>query len=333
MTLDEMLQAAREYHARGDAVGLYRFVRQTITQAGTPHEEGIARTLLADVLIRWSLGTPATIQTELNRARRLLKQWPDDLAYAVFVQLLWRAGENDMEGVHTLRPAYERLCADYPDNVAVQRWRGRLSQWLGRLELARGNLAGATQHFEQSLSEFLTHEPDPGSREQLIRMSKLRLAEFALMRRDLSAARRYLDECEGSTISRLWETIRACTEVQYAILTGNLQRARFWMKLAQDWATPQSEASTTLTLTQARLSYALGETQKARLLNLEARRLAAENKQDHLLPEIREFFRVQASGEGAGQLMQGGLRNDESFGSLAAAGLNRDSVPGRSSRR
>ena len=328
-----MLQAAKEFHARGDVLGLYRFARERVTDAHDPHDEGIARTLVAEVLIRWHLGSPSAVEGELIRAKALLRPFPADQAYALLVHLVWRTGENDIAAVQRLQLAYERLCKSHPDELGVQRWRGRISAWLGRLALAHGDLDEATIHFERTVVEYQQFEPDPGSREQLIRMSKLRLAEFALRRGDLPTARRYLDECEGSTISRLWETIRACTEVQYAIRNGSRERAQFWLRLAHSWATPQSEAATMLTLAQARLSYALGELNKARLLTLEARRLAASHKQDHLLPEIREFFRVQSSGLGAGQLTQGGIPYDEAFGRMAVSGPAPGPLPDGHGRR
>ena len=328
-----MLKAGTEYYTRGDAMGLYRFVRQKIAEATDAHDEGIARAVLADVLIRWQLSAMPTVEAELTRAKMLLRPHADDYAYALLLHLLWRAGENDVAGVQRLLSAYERLWLANPGRPGVQRWRGRISQWLGRLALAQGDLDGASLHFERSLVEFQKYEPDPGSQQQLIRMSKLRLAEFALQRWDLTRARRYLDECEGSTISRLWETIRACTEVQYAIRNGSRERAQFWLRLAHSWATPQSEAATMLTLAQARLSYALGELNKARLLTLEARRLAASHKQDHLLPEIREFFRVQSSGLGAGQLTQGGIPYDEAFGRMAVSGPAPGPLPDGHGRR
>ena len=333
VTFEEMRQAAQAYHTQGDAMGMYRFLRQRVEEAADGHEEGIARTLLADALILWHLGSRNTVAAELSRAKALLKPYPEDRALALFVHMYWCGTENDLSEFSRVLATYERLCQRHTDLPGVQRWRGRISQWFGRLALAQGDLGGATVHFERSLVEFEKYEPDPGSREQLIRMSKLRLAEFALRRGDLPTARRYLDECEGSTISRLWETIRACTEVQYAIRNGSRERAQFWLRLAHSWATPQSEAATMLTLAQARLSYALGELNKARLLTLEARRLAASHKQDHLLPEIREFFRVQSSGLGAGQLTQGGIPYDEAFGRMAVSGPAPGPLPDRHGRR
>ncbi len=314
-----MLQAAKEFHARGDVLGLYRFARERVTDAHDPHDEGIARTLVAEVLIRWHLGSPSAVEGELIRAKALLRPFPADQAYALLVHLLWRAGENDIAAVQRLQLAYERLCKSYPDELGVQRWRGRMSTWLGRLALARGDRIGANHHYERSLIEFQQYEPDPGSQNMLIRSTKLRLAELTLHSGELVQVRRNLDECDGPTISRAWEVHRACAEVQYAIQVGNAERVRFWLRVAQSWATPQNEVAEVLTLTQAKASYAFGELHKARLLTLESRRLAAQNKQDHLLPEIREFFRVQASGVGAGQLTQGGIPRDEAYGSLAAS--------------
>lgn len=317
MTLDEMLKAGTEYYTRGDAMGLYRFVRQKIAEATDPHDEGIARAVYAEVLVRWHLASRTTIESELVRARLLLRPYPEDLAYLLFLHLVWRLGEDDLAGVQVLRTAYERLCVCHPCSAGVWRWQGRLSTWMGRLALTQGDLDEARKQFERSLLEFEQYEPDPGSRGQLIRSTKLRLADLALRKNNLLEARRHLDDCEGSTISRSWETLRACTEVKYAILTDNAERARFWLRLAQSWATPQNEIAAVLTLTQARVCYAFGEAQKARLLTIEARRLAAQHKQDQLLPEIREFFREQASGTDAGQFVKGGIPRVEAYGSLA----------------
>lgn len=319
MTFEEMRQAAQEFHTRGDAIGMYRYLRERIDRAADPYEEGSGRLLLADMLIGWRLGSQATIRSELARARFLFRSSPEELADCVFIHLAWRASENDLAGVQKHLSVYNRLCDRYPELPGVQRWRGRIHHWLGHLTLAQGNVKGAIEEYERSIREFTRYEPDPESREQLIRMSKLRLARFALPMGELEKARRYLDDCDGSTISRLWETMRACAEVEYAILVNNAERVRFWMRLAQSWATAQSEATTVLALTQAKVAYANGELAKARLLTLEARRLAAELKQDHLLTEVREFFRLQTTGAGAGMLTQGGIPRDQAHAPLAAA--------------
>lgn len=318
MTYEEMRAKAQDFHSRGDAIGMYRFLRDRVAHAASAREEGIARVLLADTLILWRLGTPTEVEFQLGRAKALLRGHPADRANAVFVHLAWRAGEGDASEVHRLLGIYERLCAQYPESAGVQRWRGRISTWLGRLAQAQGDLPGAIRHFERSLVEYRQYELDPESRAQLERISKLRLAQFALHVGDGPTARRYLDECEGATISRLWETVRACSEVEYALSTHNLERVQFWMRLARSWATPQSESATVLTLIHAKVSYASGDLEKARLLTLEARRLAARYKQDHILTEIREFFRVQASGVGAGQFAQGGIPREKASESVAA---------------
>lgn len=318
LTLDEMLHVAGDYHARGDAIGLYRFLRERIDHATTPEEEGGARTVFAEALDKWHLGTPAAIRSELARAHALLRNDPDGRAFLLLVEFTIWANENNLRETQRVLAVYERLYAAYPHRSGVTRWRGRFSQWQGRLALMRNDPSEAERFYELSISELNTYEPDPGFRDQFVRMNKLRLVELAFLQQNWEKARRYLDECEGATFSRLWETGRACAEVRYAIEVGRLDRARFWLGIAQSWATPQTEAATLLALAQAQLSFTLGELQKAQTLTLEARRLAAVYKQDFLLPEIREFFRVQTAGVRAGP-GQGGITDVEVLGRVAVA--------------